>query len=467
VLSRTFSPVDGALVRVSSHAETAVTDSLGNWTMDVQLGAKNEMLTIEAMKPGYDIASVEAFVQQGEATVAPTIVLPAAADSDTTSVPVARGNIGAPTNIVLRLVAPPTLGVHGSGENETNIICFGAQDAQGHAMDLAHKVTLEAWITNPLDNEEKLTPSSAETDEHGNVIFVLQSGTVAGVAQVKCRVRGTNVTSSPVPVVVHGGLPDSAHFAVAPELLNIPGLVHLGVTDRMTAYVGDKYANPTRPGAAVYFTSNAGIIQGSSFADALGQASVLLESAAPDPPTGFVDVTARTADWNEKQIETHTTVLFSGPTVLSVTPETFYLGPTQSQDFLITLSDPLGHPLAGGTSIAVSATKGSVSGDVAVTIPDTQSEAWTQFYVTLENDTTGTASASRSIPRDKNGRPLIRVNMHPTLTSANTAGAKRPPIEVDDAASMTVTVTSPNGNAQKTVRGTFITLAPQPSQAMR
>ncbi len=462
-------PLPGALVRVMNHTETAMTDNSGHWSMSVMLNAADENLTFEATKPGYAAAQMTAYAREGESTVVPAIQLTTAsgADSDSTNTPPpVDSEIGPPANLVLRLVSPPILGVHGAGEAENSVVCFGAVDAAGHHMDLAHKVTLEAWVTNPLDPDMKLTPDEAETDAGGNAIFVLQSGTVAGVAQIKCRVKGTTITSSPVAVVIHGGLPDDVHFSIAPELVNIPGRVKYGLFDRITAFVGDRYANPVRPGAGVYFTSSAGIIQGASFANEVGQAPVLLESAAPDPPTGFVTVTGRTNDYLEDPIDATCTVLFSGPTQLDVEPTTFDLAKDESQDFLVTLRDDLGHPLAGGTSIGVTATKGTVSGDASVTVPDTQSPGWTQFYVALTNDSTA-AQTARPIPRSKDGIPLITVNMHPTLASSAPADRSRTarlaPASVSgrgvadpaSAVSMTISVASPNGNAQITVRGVF------------
>lgn len=131
--------------------------------------------------------------------------------------------------------------------------------------------------------------------------------------------------------------------------------------------------------------SSHAIIEGSGFTDDFGRASVRLQSAAPLPADGFVTTSGRTASWDNKQIESTSQVLFSGPSQITVTPANFSLAIDESQDFLVTVADDLGHLVVSGSSLTVLASNGKLSGDASVVLPDTQNRSWTQFYVTSEN----------------------------------------------------------------------------------
>ncbi len=208
---------------------------------------------------------------------------------------------------------------------------------------------------------------------------------------------GTQVIRSmPVAVAIHGGLPDSTHFSLAVEKLNFPGYNIYGLIDRITAYVGDKYGNPVKPETAVYFTTTGGLIEGSAFTDVLGQASVRLVSAAPKPlhpilGPGFATVTGRTADENQNEIEALAIVLFSGVPQISVNPSNIDVPNGGSQYFAYRVSDQNNNPLAAGTSISVTVEKGDVEayGNTNLTLPDTQSPAWTFFRLYIDRFQTG------------------------------------------------------------------------------
>ncbi len=100
----------------------------------------------------------------------------------------------------------------------------------------------------------------------------LSAGTTAGVVQVvaEATLDGRTIRSLPVSVAIHGGLPDQPHFSVGPEKFNFPGLTRYGLIDEVSVIVGDKYANPVRPGTAVYFTSSHGVIEGSVLTNGTG-----------------------------------------------------------------------------------------------------------------------------------------------------------------------------------------------------
>jgi len=58
------------------------------------------------------------------------------------------------------------------------------------------------------------------------------------------------VNSSPVQISISGGLPDSSHFSITPEKLNIPGGVVSGITDGIDVLVEMNMAILLKPGAS-------------------------------------------------------------------------------------------------------------------------------------------------------------------------------------------------------------------------
>ncbi|HEX7343074.1 MAG TPA: hypothetical protein VF398_02335, partial [bacterium] len=110
-------------------------------------------------------------------------------------------------------------------------------------------------------------------------------------------------------------------------------------------------------------------------------------------------------------------VLFSGITQLyDVNPESFNIANGGSQTFTYRVSDQNGYPLIHGTEIEVETTAGAVIGDTEVIFPDTQSQSWTYFtFVLFDPDVAEIAD------------PVV--------------------------AAVTISVTSPNGNATVIIQG--------------
>ena len=250
----------------------------------------------------------------------------------------------------------------------------------------------------------------------------LTSGIKAGAVQVVAKINFLSnvITSLPVGVTIHGGLPDYDHFSIAPLYLNFAGYNYYGRIDPITAFVGDKYANPVRPETAVYFTTTGGIIQGSALTDESGIGVVDLISALPHPihPTlgaGFATVTASTVDENSVTISRETIVLFSGIPQISVTPTSISIANGGSQSFQYYLGDQNGNPLASGTSVMVNLDGEDVGiqGDVQFTLPDTQSPAWTQFGFTVydTNDSVNVAKpvTFKSTSTGQNGDAFLTI----------------------------------------------------------
>jgi hypothetical protein len=329
---------------------------------------------------------------------------------------------GDPASIALLDLQYDSIAVKGTGANEVTTMSFEVRDAGGSPLTLAQSVQVNFALLGQTGGGEYLYPTSAITDALGQVSTSLNSGTVAGAVQVLAYLeQDSSVVCTPVPVAIHSGLPDQEHFAVVPQYLNFPGFNFYGVIDSMYALVGDIYANPVPLGTAVYFTTDAGIIEGSSSTDANGFARVRLYSGPPSPPPSFPfgAITAQTVGEGGQIITDQTLVLFSGITqIYAIDPDGFNITNGGSQVFTYRVSDQNGYPLAHGTEIQVEPTAGAVLGDVGVIFPDTQSQSWTYFtFVLFDSDAE----------------------------------------EVDPAvlAAVSITVTSPNGNGTVIIQGTL------------
>ena len=299
---------------------------------------------------------------------------------------------GEPASIELVSLEYDSVAVKGIGANEATTAVFVVKDAGGSPISSQQPKTVNFEIQGETGGGEYLYPTSDVTDPLGQVTTTLNSGTVAGTVQLLAYLDDDNtIACSPIPIAIHSGLPHPDHFGVYPVWINFPGYNYFGRVDSITALVADMYSNPVPQGTSVYFSTDAGVIEGSATTDSAGFATVALFSGPPVPPPSnpFGMITAQTVGEGGAILTDTTQVLFSGITqIYDIDPTSFYVENGQSQVFTFRLSDQNGYPLAHDTRIEVESTAGSVIGDVDVTFPDTQSQAWTYFsFVLFDTDT--------------------------------------------------------------------------------
>lgn len=394
----TGTPLEGVYVEfiTSGSRKGVLTNASGSYTHKDSTNAGLQVRII-ANKTGYDGDTTSVFVSAGKSSTASPLILKAKSTVVVTP--------GRPASIYLVSTTTSIIGVKGSGSIETAQLVYELQDSSGKAIDLSRSVPVTFKLGANPGGGVQFSPNTAKSDAAGRVTVNVNAGTIAGVVQVFAEAvdSGRIVTSKPVAITIHGGLPEQSHFSIAPSKLNIPGYNIFGVEDIITAYVGDKYGNPCKPQSAVYFTSTGGIIEGSGLTNLLGQTSVRLTSSEPRPEhpilgKGFATITASTADENLQNIYADCLVLFSGVPFISVVPSSFDLpnGATQMFDYIV--SDQHGNPLSSGQSVSVRVDGQDIEakGDVTMQIPDTQSKGWTQFSFSLR-ETADTTLVPRSI----------------------------------------------------------------------
>lgn len=397
-------PVDSAVVQVLNFSEDIfqITDSEGRFSIEIKTD-KSTTVFLVAFKESFLGDTTSVLIVPGRTVDVPSFEIQPLQGASMTS--------GQAASIVLASQSVGSVGVHESGSPETAMLVFEVQDSMGVPVDSRNAVTLSFSMGSAPNGGEYLYPDSVTTS-NGRARVYLSSGIKAGVVQLfaEATVDGKIIRSKSIAVAIHGGLPDSVHFSIAHEISNIPGWYHFGLEDVITAFVGDKYSNPVKPGTAVYFKTTGGIIQGSGHTDENGMASVNLYSAAPRPEhaiygKGFATITGYTADENQNEISSTTLVLFSGAPMIDVDPTTFAIPNGGAQYFGYTVSDQNGNPLSEGTSITVTIDGEMVStrGDISKSLPDTQSKGWTQFGFVLydaEPDTVAPGFVSVTIETD-------------------------------------------------------------------
>lgn len=382
---QTETPIDGAIVQVLSISPmlTVVTDSLGKYLITFDIEAPQE-IRIAAFKESFVADTTDLLIVPDRVVEVPLFLLAPTIQTPSRS--------GQAASIILYSQSVPSIGVRESGSEEVAQLTFEVQDSLGRPIDLDNLVDVQFSFGASPGGGEFINPLSVTTGNNGRATTYVFAGTRAGVIQfiAEAQVGNRTIRSRPVAISIHGGLPDAPHFSVATEKVNFPGYNYFGLINNITAFVGDRYTNPVRPGTSVSFSTSGGIIEGSAQTNEIGEGSVELISAAPQPnhPTfgpGFATVTATTIDENASMISTDVIVLFSGLPRISVSPTSFAIPNGGSQSFVYSVSDQNNNPLSEGTTISVSVSGENIKtfGKLDYTLPDTQSRSWTQFGFTV------------------------------------------------------------------------------------
>ncbi|OIP61592.1 MAG: hypothetical protein AUK34_04820 [Ignavibacteria bacterium CG2_30_36_16] len=377
----TGSPIQDASVVVTGGPSelTLTTDTQGKYSGTFKLTA-GVNLTLLTVKSGYLTDTTSIFLPKGKVVTVTIIEMEKQSTNTTPS--------GEPKSVWLKSLSSTVIGVKESGSEETSRIVFEVQDSAGVPIDLTHSVDVAFSFGSHPNGGEILNPPLVKTNNSGLAVVNLTSGFKAGVVQVIAEITrpgGAKISSLPVPISIHGGLPDSVHFTIATDLYNIPGWNYI-ITVPIFAYVGDKFSNPVRPFTSVYFETTGGIISGSALTNDGGVGSVNLITSAPNPVhpvfgPGFATITARTADEYLNTISKQMIVLFSGVPIIEVEPQSIDVPHLGSQSFNYIVRDQNQNPLSKGTSITVTVDGENVKvlGDTQISLPDTQSKFWTQF----------------------------------------------------------------------------------------
>lgn len=451
--------VPGVMARAVGKSNTTTTDSTGWFSLTLDV-ADGEIVQLSLSKVGFDEFVTSFAIRSGTTNRLPTTV---------TLYPLGTSpgnNSGPASSIVLKSTSATSIGVRHSGANESALLVFEVRDALGRPVGSGNRARIQFTLGQLPGGGAFLSPDTATTDTFGLVAVSLNAGTLAQSVQVRAQVAGSSIYSDLVTVAIHGGLPDAQHFSFATGSVNVPGLLQFGIVNPVTAFVGDRYGNPVPVGTVVYFSTTGGLIQGSAQTDDHGRAFVDLVTSEPLPNStpafsdsaGIARISVQTVGEGGAPItRSGLAVLFSGHSEVTISPPSFDIPLNTSQDFVVTVWDKEHHnPLTKGSTIAFSATAGAIGGQATVVLPDTRDKQYTSFTFRLENYS-GAApmllGPNRSKIRLTPIKPASQVDGVTASTALATPGRFAEPAATVRG-SITVTVTSSNGNISSTVTGT-------------
>ena len=184
---------------------------------------------------------------------------------------------------------PGSVGVRGSGRNETLLITATVRDANNNPVMDGTNVYFN--VNNSPGGGDLLSSTGAVPTINGRATVSYSSGTVAGSARVRAICGAVSAVST--EILVYAGPPfiedihsscETTHMSLASNPCSMFGMDVVGDSVVLVALVGDRYNNPVTTGTAVYFTTSAGVITTSTgYTDSLGFARVTLWSGHPLP----------------------------------------------------------------------------------------------------------------------------------------------------------------------------------------
>jgi len=139
-----------------------------------------------------------------------------------------------------------------------------------------------------------LTPSSATSDDNGQVTTSISAGNVPTSVRVNASITSLNsevLKTQSSAISITTGLPSQRNFTLSADVLNVEGFDVNGVTTNITARLSDTFGNPVPNKTVVTFTSEGGQI-GSSCLTLEGACSVVWTSANPRVENGRVTILA-------------------------------------------------------------------------------------------------------------------------------------------------------------------------------
>ncbi|MDD5087193.1 MAG: invasin domain 3-containing protein, partial [bacterium] len=195
---------------------------------------------------------------------------------------------GVPNSIELGYF-PNSVGVRGSGRNETLLITATVRDVNNNPVIDGTDVYFN--INNSPGGGDYLSSNGPIPTINGRATVSYNSGTISGSVRIRSTCQA--ITAVSTEILVYAGPPfigsiqspcDSSHMSLASLPCNMFGMDVVGDSVVITALVGDRYRNPVTPGTAVYFTTSGGVITtATGYTDSSGFARVKLFSGNPLP----------------------------------------------------------------------------------------------------------------------------------------------------------------------------------------
>jgi hypothetical protein len=176
---------------------------------------------------------------------------------------------------------PATVGLKGTGLNETSTVIFKVVDSTGGPRS---GVAVSFALSTNVGGIS-LSPATATSGNDGTVQTVVSSGTAHTSVTVTATIASPALSTQSGVLAVTTGLPASKSFSIATTgCPNVEGFNIDGIVVPIVIRLSDRYQNPAPNGTAVAFTTNGGQIGGNCVtAGGTGSCSVNWTSSNPRP----------------------------------------------------------------------------------------------------------------------------------------------------------------------------------------
>jgi len=198
--------------------------------------------------------------------------------SATGTITVAAATIG---SIQFISATPTTIGLKGTGLNETSTVVFKVTDTTGGPRP---NVPVSFNLSTTVGGIT-LAPITATSGSDGTVQTVVSSGTAHTTVTVTATITSPSISTQSAVLAVTTGLPASKSFSIATTgCPNVEAFNIDGITVPVVVRLSDRYQNPAPDGTAVAFTTDGGQIGGNCVtAGGTGSCSVNWVSSNPRP----------------------------------------------------------------------------------------------------------------------------------------------------------------------------------------
>ena len=197
------------------------------------------------------------------------VISATAAVASTTLTATGTVNVAAATvgSIQFESATPASIGLKGTGLNETSTVVFKVVDSTGGARP---GVTV-TFTLNTTAGGLTLSPMTAVSAADGTVQTLVSSGTAHTAVRVTATIASPALSTQSSNLTVTTGVPASGAFSIAvgePDYTTLacPNVESYGtdlITVPITVQLADRYNNPAPDGTSVAFTTNGGHVGGS------------------------------------------------------------------------------------------------------------------------------------------------------------------------------------------------------------
>lgn len=195
---------------------------------------------------------------------------------------------------------PDSIGLKGSGGNETSVVRFRVVDGNGAPIEN----TPVSFTMSTTAGGLSMSPVTALSDSEGYVSTTIQSGTVSTDVNVTATVTGSTISTSSLVLKVSTGVPVQRSASLSATKFNPRGWDRDGEEVTITMRMADDFGNPVVDGTAVTFWTEGGAI-GPNCTTKGGTCSVVWKSQEERPFNGRVTVLAFTSG-NESFVDANT-----------------------------------------------------------------------------------------------------------------------------------------------------------------